>query len=311
MAIGALAVEVQAEPVVRQQARGEAPPPRRLRVTDRLDDEAVLGEPLSRSGVQGRQLIGRRAAQFERQQIAEELVVAEGRALRVDRRHECAGLLELVEDARAAGVAGQPVGQRPGDLLQDRSAQQQSSHFRRLAVEDLREQVLGNRALTAREVRGKAFGIGVAGERQRCQPEARCPTLSPRHELLECPAGDLHACGLEELTRLLGREAQVGRAQLPELTFQAQPVKAQARIVPRGQHESQLGRRLGHERLELVEALRIDQLVEVVDDQPQRLVEGAEVLQQALDEVFLVELTPRGECSDDARSRAGGAQRVE
>ena len=118
-----------------ERRRAARSPPCRLRVADRLDGEAVRGEPVRRNGVQGRQSIGRRAAQFERQQIAEELVVAEGRALRVDRRHECAALLELVKDARAAAASGQPVGQLPGDLIQDRSAQQQSSHFRRLALE--------------------------------------------------------------------------------------------------------------------------------------------------------------------------------
>ncbi len=53
------------------------------------------------------------------------------------------------------------------------------------------------------------------------------------------------------------------------------------------------------------------QLVEVVEHQPQRLVEAAEVLEQALDEVARVELATRGERSDHVRSRAGGAERAD
>ena len=110
---------------------------------------AVCGEPLCRGGVQGRQIIGRRAAQLERQQIAEELVVAVGRALWVDCGHERAGPLEVGEDAPGVCAAGEPIGQPPGDLLQDRCAKQQVSHLRGLALEDLGEQVLGDRAVAA------------------------------------------------------------------------------------------------------------------------------------------------------------------
>jgi hypothetical protein len=151
----------------------------------------------------------------------------------------------------------------------------------------------------------------VVGERQRSQPEAGCPALGPGHEQLERPAGELHAGDLEEVTRLFVGEAQIGRAQLLKLTLQPEAVKGEARIVPRRQHEPQLRWRLGHERLEVLEALRIVQLMEVVEDDPQRLVETAEVLEEVLDEAARVELATRGDCSDDARSRARGAQGVD
>jgi hypothetical protein len=122
--LGAAPVEVQADPALRQQPRREVPPARCLRVADCLDGEAVLGEPLRRRRVQGGELVGRAAAQLEGEEVREQLVVTKARALRIDGDDERARALELVEDPCAGGVAGEAIGQRTGDPLEDRRAQQ-------------------------------------------------------------------------------------------------------------------------------------------------------------------------------------------
>ena len=83
-----------------------------------------------------------------------------------------------LEDVLGPGLAAQEVAQGTVDPLEQRRAQQQPPHRCGLAVQHLGEQVLGHRALAARELGGKAVGIGVGGERQGGAGAA--PQPSPR-----------------------------------------------------------------------------------------------------------------------------------
>ena len=90
--------EVEVEPVVRQQPGRRPPVPGGLRLADRLDRVPVLGQPPGGSAVQRGLLIRLGAAQFQLQQVREQLVVAEPRPARVQRHHERVGLLQILQD---------------------------------------------------------------------------------------------------------------------------------------------------------------------------------------------------------------------
>jgi hypothetical protein len=109
---GELPVKEKAEPVIRQQASGEAPVPCRLRVTDCLDRVATLGMPAGGCGMQYGEFAWLGAAQLELQHVGENLMVAKPGPPRVDGDHECAGLLQVLQDPLAARAAGQVVGAR-------------------------------------------------------------------------------------------------------------------------------------------------------------------------------------------------------
>ena len=72
---------------------------------------------------------------------------------------------------------------------------------------------------------------GVAGERQRGQVDAGGPALGAGDEQLDVGAGELEPePAVEELARLLGREAQVVGAQLEQLAAGAQRAERQRRV---------------------------------------------------------------------------------
>ena len=164
---GELPVEVQPEPIVREQPRRGGPVLGRLRVANRLDRITVFGPPLGGDRVQAGHLPGGGPPQLEREHIREQVVVAKPASLRIHRDHERARVLEPGQNPVGTRASRQPVSERSADPLQQRGSQQQLPHFRRLALEHLGQQVLGHRALTAREADRVALGIGVASQRQR------------------------------------------------------------------------------------------------------------------------------------------------
>ena len=108
--------------------------------------------------------------------------------------------------------------------------------------------------------------------------------------------------------RLVEREAEIGRADLGQLGFQAQPVQAQPEVVAAGDHEAKLGRRAHQEQLELAQRLWRAQLVQVVDHEPDTVLERRQVLQQPLDDPSAVEGRRRRESPHGGR---GAAERVD
>jgi len=79
-------------------------------------------------------------------------VVAKPRPLLIERDHEPAGLLQLLQDALAIITSCQQIGQRTAHALQHRGPQQQTPDLLRLALEHLGERVLGDRPLAASEI---------------------------------------------------------------------------------------------------------------------------------------------------------------
>ena len=266
---GAQPAEPDADPVVRQQAGGQVPVLRRLGVADRLDRVPAVRVPPGGDGVQRGQFGRRAAPQLQLQQVGEQLMVAEPGPPRVQRDHERACLLELLQDPLPARALGQQVGQFAVHPLQHRGPQQQPPDRLGLPLQHLGQQVLRDRALAAGELGREPVRIRVPGQRQRRQPQPRRPALGPVIQPGQRRIGERYPRRREQRPRLLQGEAQVGRADLGELALQPQPVQAQPQITAGGQHEPQPRRPAHHQQLQLAQRLVRAQLVHVVHDQPE------------------------------------------
>ena len=167
----------QREVVVHEQARSRCPVTGRLIVADGFDDVALLFVPGGRGAVQRRDRRRRDAPQFEAQQIGEQVVVAEPRTGGVERGDEGVLVFEPLEDRLGPRAAGEHIGERAADALEDRRAQEQVAHLRRLALQHLGEEVARHGPLAAGELGHEALGVRVRGQRDRRQAQTGRPSL--------------------------------------------------------------------------------------------------------------------------------------
>ena len=174
---------------------------------------------------------------------------------------------QVQQDLFRARPAGQQVGQLAVDPVQDRGAQQQILDLGRLAVQHLREQVLRDRALAAGELRHEPLRVGMTGQRDRRQPQARGPPLGPLVQQRDPGRRQRDARGVEELAGFALGKAQVRRADLGELAGQAQLVQAQPHIVARGQDRVRIWGKVRQQPGQLGERLWRGQLVQVINHQ--------------------------------------------
>ena len=205
---------------------------RRQRVRDRLAAEPGAGQPLRRAGVQ----LGLQARALEpqarAQQLAEQAVIAVPGALTIERGHEHAVALELLQRERAAARAGEGVGELAGHAVDDARAQQQLAQLRRPAGQHLAHQVVGDRAVVAREVGDERVAVLLAEQREPGEAQAGGPALGALEQARHLVVAQLDAELGEQRRRLLGREREVRRAQLAQPPGQAQPLERELRVRP-------------------------------------------------------------------------------
>ena len=214
--------------MVGEQPGRVGPVARRLGVPDGVDHLAMLGEPRGGPPVQRRHLFGQRPAQLQPQEIREQVVVAKPRALGVERDDERVRVLELQQDPFRARAAGQQIGQLAVDPIEQGGAQQQLLDVVGLALQHLGEQVLGDRAVAAGELRDETLRVGVTGQGDRREPQARGPPFGPLVQQRRPGLGQRDPRGVEQLAGFALGEAQVGRADLGQLAGQAQLMQAAA-----------------------------------------------------------------------------------
>ena len=190
------------------------PVARRLRVPDGLDHLALLDQPVSGPPVQPRHVPGQRPAQLQPEQIPEQVVVAEPGALGVQRFDERVRVLEFQKDPFRARAAGQQVCQLAVDPVEQGGTQEQILDVGRLAFQHLGDQILGDRAVAAGELRDEPLRVGVTGQGERREPQTRGPPLGPLVQQ-RCPGlGQRDTRGVEHHACFALGEAQVGRADL-------------------------------------------------------------------------------------------------
>ena len=155
------------------------PVARRLGVPDGVGHLAMPGEPLGGPPVQRRHLFGQPPAQFQPEQVSEQVVVPKPRPLGVERYHERVRVLQAQQDPFRTWAAGQQIGQVTIDPVEQGGAQEQILDIVGLAFQHFGDQVLGDRALAAGELRNETLRVGVTGQGKRRQPQSRGPPFCP------------------------------------------------------------------------------------------------------------------------------------
>ena len=227
-------VEHQAERAVGEQPGRVGPVTRCLGVPDGLDRLALLEEPRGGAAVQCRHGFGPCPAQLKAQEIGEEMVVAEPRAMGVERDDEGVGVLDLEQDPFRAGPSGQQIAELTVDLVEQGSTQQQVLDVLELAFQHFGDQVFGDRAVVSGELRDEPFWVRVVGQRENRQPQTCGPPFGPLVQQCRGRIGKGDSGDVEQLAGLPLGVAQIRRPDLGELARQAQPMQVQPQVTTGG-----------------------------------------------------------------------------
>ena len=150
------------------------------------------------------------------------------------------GALERLEHRAPVCPPGERVAGRPGQLVEHRGGQKEGSDVVGLGVEHLLEQVVEGEPVAGGERVDEPVDAGPVRGTAACREAASCrPAAHPSVRGLQ--GGDVRLVEterhdvVEEPARLVGREPQVGRADLDQLAPGAQSRQRQRRVGP-GRH---------------------------------------------------------------------------
>ena len=171
----------------------------------------------------------------------------------------------------------------------------------------------GDRAVGAGELLHEPLGVGVAGQGQRREPQARGPSFGPLVQQRRAGLRQRDTRGGEKLTCLPLGKPQVCRADLGQLAGQAQLMQAQPKIAARGQHRVHVRGKVRQQPGELGQGVRGVQLVQIVDDQDEAAADArrARCRQHPVDHRPAVEVEGRGRRFGAAGGAGGLPDRVE
>ena len=145
-------------------------------------------------------------------------------------------------------------------------------------------------------------------------PPAAAPPPSPRSAPAAAPPPTPTAARRPRQTApaLRHREAKIRGPDLGELPLQTQAVQAQPQIVPGQEHEPKHSRCPHQQQLQLTERIGRPQLVEVVDHQPEPVLQRRQVLQQPLHDRPPVQIRRRRQLrtSRETQAPSPGAPRA-
>ena len=269
--LGARAVNHADQPRRSDDLGCQRPVGGRHRVTHCLERLRMPGEPGARLAVQRRELVWEPAAQLGAEHRAEERVVAEPGAARVERLHESVGSFELAQRV----LAGRSTGERAGELavqaIDDRRSEEKGQRLLLVAADHLGHQVVADGAVVAGEARDEGARVGVVVERQLREPEPRGPALGALPERFDVVRLQLERG--EKIVRLRRSEGQVGGPDLLHSTCDPQALEPDRRVAAGCHHEPQLLGRVLDEPLDVGPNLTRPDVMEVVERDAQGSVE--------------------------------------
>lgn len=262
-----LAVEGEAEGVVREKPGRLGPVTSGLQMADGVGGVTVVGEPPRGDPVELRDLRGDGTAELQPEQAAEHVVVAEPGTSGVEGQDERVGVLELQQDPFRSSCPGEQVGQLAVDPVQQGSTQQQSLYLWWLPVQHFGHQVLGDSAIAAGELGDEPFRVRVPGQGQDGQSQPGRPAFGPLVQRGHRLVGQRDPGGREQLASLVLGEEQLRRADLGQLSRQPELMQAQRKVAAGGYDHMDVRGEVRQQGGELLDGLGGGQLMQVVDDQ--------------------------------------------
>ena len=137
--------------------------------------------------------------QLGAQQLAQQRVVGEPAAGAAERGHHRVAPHELRQPCCAIAAFGERVGQVAGEGIHDRRPQQEGPQVGGLAVEQLLEEIVGDRLVGRRQGGDVRLGLGMVAQRERCQPQRGGPALGATAEHGDLVRVERRARVLEQL----------------------------------------------------------------------------------------------------------------
>ena len=267
------------------QVRGSVEVAAGHRVADRLGRVAVLLVPETRPPVQIGNVVGLLVQQACSQHVGKQMVIAVPVASIVERDQEQIPSLDRLERGLAAVLAGDRIAQGAGQPAQDGGLQQEVPKVFGLTLQDLFDQVVDDVAVIPGEPRDESGDVVSALHRQCRQLDRRDPAFGTHLERCDIRRRQFEPHHAVEVRRgLVGREAQVGGADLDEFAPPAQPRERQRGIGAAGEHQVDLRgkvlQQMGHSVLDLA---RLDDVV-VVEHQDDVVRDCVEVVQQGVED---------------------------
>ena len=127
---------------------------------------------------------------------------------------------ELGEHFAAVAPAGQRVGELGTDRVRHRGPEQELAQAVGLPVENLVQQVVGDRPIVAGETAQKSGPIGLRGERERGEANSCRPALGALAERLDVALGEIGRERLQRLAALVEGERELGGPDLDQVVRQ-------------------------------------------------------------------------------------------
>ena len=162
----------------------------------------------------------------------------------------------------------------------------------RLTLQHFSDQILRDRPVASGELHDETLRVGVIGQRDRREPQARGPPLRSLVQQRGTGVGQFDSSGIEKLACLSLGEAQVGRADLGQPAGQSQPMQVQLEIATRGQDRVNVRRKVRQQASELAESLGIE-FVQVVNHQGNVDASIGELRQHSVNHRLCVEIRRR------------------
>ena len=177
-----LTIQHELGPAIADDARHEVRVIGRAGMTQRLALAAVRGQPRRRAAMERSPLVAALGTQLDAQQRAQQRVVGEPASRAAERGHHRVAPHEVSQPCGAIVAFGERVGQVAGEGVHDRRSQQEGPQVSRLAVEQLREEIVGDRPVRRREGGDVRLGLRMVAQRERRQPQRGGPALGATAE---------------------------------------------------------------------------------------------------------------------------------
>ena len=221
----------------------------RRRVPDRLVQQVVGGQPPGGGAMEDGDPLRGLVRQLGPQELAEQRVDPVAPGVVRDLVEEDIVARQQVQLMRCARP-GEHLDQARPEHVDDTRAEQRRAHLGRLGVEDLGEEVVGDRAAVTRQRPCGRVLVLAVGQGERGEPQARGPAACPGHDRLHRGCREVDAGAAQQHPRLAGREGQVSHADLHHRAVEPVAVEREHRVRPGEEHEPQPARRPLDEELE-------------------------------------------------------------
>jgi len=162
------------------------------------------------------------------------------------------------------------AGEFCGDRVADADEAQESAGVRGHGLEDLVDEIVRHRTVVARELIEELIGIRGGAQRRHRQPQARRPAVGCLVQHPDLVGGEGQAAQGEQLDSFGTRETQVLGAQLGEPALQPEPDQGQRRVDPGQEHEPDARRQMPVDVLQGAQGFPADDLLNIVENQPNR-----------------------------------------